>query len=214
MKKIDKRRIEDVLRLTPLQEGMLFHHLQDPASDRYFEQLVLEISAEIEPDSFEKAWNIVIETNEILRAVFRWEKIENPVQIILKKHRLQPKYIDLSGEKASNIKMDAEEILLKDRQEKFDLGEVPFRVTLCKIENRRYRMIISNHHILYDGWSNGIILKEFFAAYDGLCKGNHFLPPVKTGSKFKEFSQWLQNQDKERQAAFWRAYLKGFATPG
>ena len=91
MAKFDKKNIEDVLPLTPMQEGMLFHYLKDPGSDIYFEQLSLEIAGQIDLEHFEQEWNFVIETNEMLRAVFRWEKIEHPIQIILKKHQLQPK---------------------------------------------------------------------------------------------------------------------------
>ena len=73
-------------------------------------------------------------------------------------------------------------------------------------------MIISNHHILYDGWSNGIILKEFFKAYHELCQGGQSLKlPVKP--PFKEFIKWIQSQDRNKQEQFWREYLAGFETP-
>jgi hypothetical protein len=94
MEKLDKRNIEDVLSLTPMQEGMLFHYLKDPQSDHYYEQLSLEISGEIDAEIFKKAWNFVIESNEMLRTIFRWEKVENMVQIILKEHKLHPGYYD------------------------------------------------------------------------------------------------------------------------
>ena len=52
IKKLDKQDIENILALTPLQEGMLFHYLQDPRSGLYFEQLSLEISGEIDVQLF------------------------------------------------------------------------------------------------------------------------------------------------------------------
>jgi hypothetical protein len=162
VERLDPKRIENILALTPLQEGMLFHYLKDPGSDYYFEQLTLQISGEIDVQRFEKAWNFVIETNEMLRTVFRWEKLETPIQIILKEHILHPGYYDLSGLDANEKKKKSEEIKSKDREKKLNLREVPFRVTLRRIGKDKYEMIISNHHILYDGWSNGIILKEFF----------------------------------------------------
>ncbi|HLP57950.1 MAG TPA: condensation domain-containing protein, partial [Candidatus Deferrimicrobium sp.] len=82
MEKLDPNQIENIIALTSLQEGMLFHYLQVPQSQLYFEQLSLEISGEIDVSHFEKAWQVVIETNEMLRTVFRWEKVENPVQIV------------------------------------------------------------------------------------------------------------------------------------
>jgi tyrocidine synthetase-3 len=213
MDKLDKKNIEDVLALTPMQEGMLFHYLKDPDSEQYFEQLSLEISGKIDKEIFEKAWNFVIETNEMLRAVFRWEKVENPVQIILKEHRLQPRYFDFQGKSANDAQNQLDEIKVKDREQKFDLQEVPFRVTLCKTGANKYEMIISNHHILYDGWSNGTILKEFFDAYANLSitPGNEGMKEVKT--RFKEFLSWIFQQDSHKQKIFWSQYLGDFDTP-
>jgi polyketide synthase PksJ len=211
MKKLDKDNIEDILALTPMQEGMLFHYLKDPGSDYYFEQLSLDISGEINIEFFETAWNFVIETNEMLRTVFRWEKVEKPSQVILKEHPCKVIFYDWSDKDSSQKKAVLEEIKDKDRRETFDLHQVPFRVILCKLDEREFEMIVSNHHILYDGWSNGIILKEFFKAYHTLCKGEQWIKPlVKT--PFKEFIKWIQSQDRNKQQHFWREYLAGLET--
>jgi hypothetical protein len=211
--KIDSKNIRDILALTPLQEGMLFHYLQDPHSGLYFEQLSLEISGEIDSRHFEKAWDVVTETNEMLRTVFRWEKLEKPSQIVLKKHKCKVIFYDLSDKDSSQKKTALEEIKDKDRRETFDLHQVPFRVILCKLEEKKHAVIISNHHILYDGWSNGIILKEFFKAYhesDSYNGGRPLKIPVKP--PFKEFIKWTQNQDRNKQRHFWREYLTGLET--
>jgi amino acid adenylation domain-containing protein/non-ribosomal peptide synthase protein (TIGR01720 family) len=209
-KKLDKKNIEDILVLTPMQEGILFHYLEDPGSENYFEQLSLDISGKIDVRLFEKAWNFLVETNEMLRTVYRWKKVENPVQIILKDYEVKPVYHGFSSRESRQNKQWMEEIKAKDREEKFDLQEVPFRITLCKIREDKYRMIISNHHILYDGWSNGIILKEFFGAYCDLFAGKELVRPVKT--KFIEFIKYIKNQDESRQEKFWMDYLKSFGT--
>ena len=150
IEKMDNKNIEDILSLTPMQEGLLFHFLKDPQSEKYFEQLSLKISGELKIELFEKAWNFVIETNEMLRTVFRWEKVENPIQIVLKEYKLQPEYYGFSDRNFSHKKKWIEEIKTRDREKKFDLKEVPFRVTLCKVKEGEdeYLMIISNHHIL------------------------------------------------------------------
>jgi amino acid adenylation domain-containing protein len=206
-KKLDKKNIQDIFALTPTQEGMLFHYLKEPGSEAYHEQLSLDITGNIDIRCFEAAWNFVIETNEMLKAVFRWEKVENPIQIILKEHRHQPRYFDLSEKDNCQKKNSLEKIKTKDRKKKFDLREIPFRVTLCKIGSAKYQMIVSNHHILYDGWSNGIILKEFFNAYNDLVHKRNPIKPVK--NKFKEYVKWLKNQEKNKQEKFWGEYLKG-----
>ncbi len=203
-----KKNIEDILALTPMQEGMLFHYLKDTQSDHYFEQLSLGISGEINVDVFEKAWNAVIQANEMLRVFFRWEKAENPVQVVLKEYKLQPLYVDLSGSNSHQKRKQLEEIKRNDRREKFDLRNVPLRITLCKLEENKYDMIISYHHILYDGWSNGIILRELLNAYDDLVKGKIPLKPAK--NKFKSYVKWLYSQDLNAAKQYWEKYLAGF----
>jgi hypothetical protein len=207
MKTINPKNIENILALTPMQEGMLFHYLKNPQGELFLEQLSLEISGEISVDHFEKAWNSVTANNEMLRTLFHWEKLEKPVQISLKEHQCNVIFYDLSDKESGRKKRALEEIKNKDRHEAFDLHRVPFRVILCKLAEKQYEMIISNHHILYDGWSTGIILEEFLGVYNHLWKGNKtWEPPVKT--KFKTFIQWLQSQDTRKQRKFWEEYLR------
>jgi non-ribosomal peptide synthetase component F/acyl carrier protein len=210
MKRLDKKNIEDILALTPMQEGMLFHYLKDPGSDKNFEQLYLEISGKMDIKRFRKAWNFVIDTNEMLRTVFWWERVTRPIQLVLKKHSLDLRYFDISENGRSKNETDKliEDIKSKEREKKLDLFDVPFRVTLCKIAKDKYGIIISHHHILYDGWSNSIILREFFNAYEILSHQKTPMKPVK--GKFKEFIMWIQIQDKEAQKKFWKEYLEGF----
>jgi len=189
----------------------LFHYLKNPGSPHYFEQLCLELAGEIDVQHFQNAWNAVIETNEMLRTVFRWEKLEKPSQIILKEYKCKAIFYDLSDKDSSQRETALDEIKNKDRGDTFDLRQVPFRVILCKLAEKKYEMIISNHHILYDGWSNGVILKEFFNAYRASSKGEILTPPVKSG--FKEFVKWIQRQDTAEQEKFWGNYLNDFDAP-
>jgi len=210
LKKINKKDIEDIIALTPTQEGMLYHYLKDPDSDYYFEQLSLIITGEINFNCFKQAWDFVVETNEVLRSCFRWDMVKKPVQIILKRHQPQVVFHDFSsrGIKENDKLKLIEEIKEKDRKNRFDLNSVPFRVLLCKIHECRYEMIISNHHILYDGWSNRIILKEFFSSYMDLLRQKSPGKPVK--HRYKEYTPGIQRQDRDKLRKYWTGYLKGF----
>jgi len=210
-----RENIEDIIALTPLQEGMLFHYLNDSIGacnrDMYFEQLSIDITGRIDIENFEKAWNRVVETNEVLRTVFRWEKMKTPIQLVLKEHKIKPLYYGFPGGEDVKKAGIIEKIKTKDKEKIFNLQEVPFRITLGKIEKDRFVMLVSHHHILYDGWSTGIIFKEFFLAYNDLCGGKRLLkPPVKT--KFKEFVKWIQKQDKQKAGRYWQESLEGFDT--
>ncbi|UCH94257.1 MAG: amino acid adenylation domain-containing protein [Candidatus Aminicenantes bacterium] len=209
--KIDQKNIENILALTPMQEGMLFHYLKDPENHYYFEQLSLQVSGSVDIHCLEQAWNLVIETNEMLRTVFRWQKLKEPTQIILKAHRVTLRYYERDGRDTHQW---IEEIKARDRNETFDLQQVPFRVTLGKIDTQRYIMIISHHHILYDGWSTGIVLTEFLAAYRDLVNKKYPVKPLKT--KLEEFIRWKQNREKEiavKKEKFWNTHLAGFEPP-
>ncbi|MCP4149958.1 MAG: AMP-binding protein, partial [bacterium] len=201
MRTAEKENVENVLALTPMQAEMLFYYRKEPNSRHYYEQLNLEINGRIEPQYFEKAWNCVISTNQMLRTLFRWEKISSPMQVVLKKHTITPTYYQLSQQENQ-----LEELLQADREKSFDLREVPFRVTLCQTGERTYHMLISNHHIIYDGWSNGLIISEFFAAYNHLVKGNEITPTLKT--PFQEYVKWLQSRDESKQARYWKNNLR------
>lgn len=208
--KIDEKAVEDIYSLTPMQEGMLFHYLKTPAGSLYVDQLCLELSGEIKTDIFQSAWKTVQSTNETLRTVFRWEGVKEPVQIVLNQPDLELKILQLSVTDSIQLEEDLEEIKKNDRQRGFDLREVPFRVTLVCRAKRRCTMIVTNHHIIYDGWSTGIILNEFLGTYQRLLSREEVSVPKK--SKYKEFVKWVRVRRswEERQSAFWKEYLYGY----
>lgn len=205
-KKIDKSNIEDIIKLTPLQEGILFHYLSNPESKQYNEQLWISIYGHIEEDLFEKAWDFVINTNEMLRTLFRWDKLEHPIQMILKKLKVKIEKYNLTG---SNYgKSDLENIREKIRTTPVNIETEPFKIVLIKVEKEKYELIIINHHILYDGWSNAIILNEFMVAYKKLLNREPLLDIQK--NKFKEYIKWFENKNSKEQRFFWSDYLNGF----
>jgi amino acid adenylation domain-containing protein len=209
-KKIDKSNIEDILALTPLQDGMLYQYLINSESDQYFEQLSLSLYGELDIGNMEKAWKYVIKNNQMLRTVFRWESLEKPIQIILKDLDIPFVLVDYSGQNGINSTELLERARQNDRSQKIDISSNPLRVTICKIGKNEHEIIISNHHIIYDGWSNGIILKELFYAYNELCSGRE---PVKNPkNSYKEFVKYIQKKDKSKQESFWKEHLEGFDT--
>lgn len=207
-KKIDRKDVADILELTPMQQGMIFHYMYDFESEQYFEQLSLNVTGMVKYEEIKKAWNFVAENNEILRTVFRWDKLEKPIQIILKQKEIPIRQHDISKSNIERRKKLLEDIRQKDKEEGIDLQIEPFRVTLCKLEEEEYEMIISNHHILYDGWSNGILLKEFVEAYTDLLE--HRQPQRKTKTRFKDFVNWVHQQNPNMQKKYWVNYLSGF----
>jgi len=211
--KIDKRNLEDMLGLTSMQEGMLFHYLSNPASKQYFEQIRLQLSGKIDIQLFKEAWHIVGQTNEILRSVFRWEKLDEPVQIVLKIKEIPINVFDLSGEKKEKQPVLLDNIIKEDKNKPVDLTSNPLRITLCILKDHKSEMIITFHHILIDGWSTGILLTGFLEVINRLQEGEKPVSIPKT--KYKEFFKWYQlsqSQNPHQQQEFWKNYLEGFDT--
>ncbi|MGM1050340.1 MAG: condensation domain-containing protein, partial [Bacillota bacterium] len=197
--------VEDIISLTSMQEGMLFHYLMEPDSPKYHEQISVCLVGNVNPDVLQKAWDFVVKKNEMLRTVYRWKNIEKPVQIILKSHDVSMRHYDFSKEDPATKEKLLEGIRQADLKDRIDLETETLRIYLCKNTKNEYTMVVSNHHILYDGWSNAIIIRELLEAYNALYKG--LTPESINKSKFKEFVKWSKSQDKARQKAYWANYL-------
>ncbi|HWR62417.1 MAG TPA: condensation domain-containing protein, partial [Clostridia bacterium] len=205
--RISKQKVEDLYALTPVQQGMLFHYLKNPGSEEYLEQLSIRLRGAIDMETVKKAWAYVAQCNDALRTVFRWDKLEAPVQIVLRDFEVPISTVSIKG----NGK-EADELLNKIREEDYsrgiDISENPFRITLVELPGDALEMIITNHHILLDGWSTGIIIKEFMEAYESISRGREL--KNKSKMKIKEFILWLQKLDMKEQHAYWKSYLKGY----
>ena len=207
--RLNKNLIEDVLALTPMQEGMLFNYLSKPYSNEYFEQLSLNISGNINMDCFGKAWNLVVGNNSSLRTIFRWNDIDNNLQLIVKPFDFKTKFLDFSEIVDKN---EREKLLNKfkndDLKNKFNLEDISFRIALCKMDENEYVMIMSSHHILFDGWSTGIIIKEFIDNYRAISNNEEVIKVNKT--KYKEFVKYLKERKIQDHEKFWSEYLEGY----
>jgi hypothetical protein len=203
-----KKNIETILALTPMQEGMLYHYLKDPRGQHYFGQLILDLTGEIEPRLFEQAWNLVVQSNEMLRTVFSWKKLKSPVQIVLKSHQIKVRNYDLTASYHQEKDQLVRRIIIKDRSKIFDLQQVPFRVTLLQTSDAQYRLIVSSHHILYDGWSSVNIVKGLVRAYES-SRLRSRIPPLPVPS-YRHYIHWLSKQDKHEGLCYWESYLEGY----
>ena len=199
--KLKKDNVEEILSLTPMQQGMLYHYIQNPDSDLHFQQMSLTLSGDIKFQYIEDAFNVLIERNEALRTVFRWEKIDNPIQIIMKTHRIKMNKHDFSSFREEEKEEKLIKVRKMDKEEKFNLEQVPIRITWCKLSPSECELIISNHHILYDGWSNALLLKEFFGIHHSMIKGQQL--EVVKNDNLKEYIKYIRNRNPEIEKAYW-----------
>jgi len=94
--KVNNQNIEDIIALSPTQEGILFHCLKEPEVPLYLSQVALHITGELDAEILQKALNWMAVDNDCLRSVIRWENLSQPVQIVLKQQKLILSQEDLS----------------------------------------------------------------------------------------------------------------------
>ncbi len=207
-----KKDIESIHYLSPLQEGLLFHAVSDAAADPYFTQTGFVIDGELDLKSFEEAWHTVMERHPILRTGFVWEGVKQPMQVARRDVRVPLQILDWRAHHSESWDESLAVLLREDRRKPFNLLLPPMmRLTLIKIEDSRWYFINSHHHILLDGWSVALLLREVLICYDALAQGRQpVLPPVRP---YAEYLTWLRSRDLQAAEAFWRTDLAGFETP-
>ncbi|RNB58932.1 amino acid adenylation domain-containing protein [Brevibacillus gelatini] len=206
-----ERSIENVYPLTPLQEGMLFHSLYEQTGGDYVVQFSMTMH-HLQVDVFQQAWQKVVDRHPILRSSFIWDGVAKPHQIVRKHVPVSVVEKDLRHLPADQQKAEWDAFLEADRRSSFAITEPPLmRWTLFRISDEAYRFIWSFHHVLLDGWSVPLVMKDWFAAYLALADGKD----IQLGAvqPFSHYVAWLQRQDLQAAERFWRSHLKGIYAP-
>ena len=182
-------RIADVLPLTPLQQGLLFHtSTAQGGDDVYAVQLDITFSGALDQDRLREALHTVVTRHPNLAARF-CAQFDEPVQIIPADPVLPWRYIDLDGVTV-DVDEQVEEICAAERVAVCDLAEQSaFRAALIRTAPDRHRLVLTNHHIVLDGWSLPILLGEIFAGYYG-----RQLPAAPS---YRHFVGWLAGRDRD-----------------
>ncbi|GGK73152.1 amino acid adenylation domain-containing protein [Mangrovihabitans endophyticus] len=203
--------LQDILPLSPLQEGILFHHVYDTtAPDIYAVQIVVDLAGALDAAALRAAANGLLRRHANLRAGFRYEGISRPVQIVPRWAETPWQEIDLRDLEPERVPRETERIVAADRARRLDLARPPLlRFTLLLLPGARHRLILTFHHILLDGWSIPLLWGELLALYraHGDDRG---MPPVRP---YKDYLSWLAEQDQGAAQRAWRAALDGLSEP-
>jgi len=205
--------LDAIYNLSPLQEGMLFHTLRTPASGVYVVQYSCLLKGDLDVVAFERAWQSVVDRQSVLRTAFIWEELEEAVQVVQAEVKLSLGHQDWRGMTVQEQAERLDVYLKVDRGRGFDLVSAPLmRLILIQIADDAYQFVWSFHHILLDGWSVPIILKEVFSFYEAFSRGEELeLAPA---PPYREYIAWLRRRDLTNDEAFWRDMLKGLTEPG
>ncbi|WP_156803200.1 non-ribosomal peptide synthetase, partial [Mycobacterium gordonae] len=198
-------RVADILPLTPLQQGLLFHAGTTRGNDDtvYAVQLAFTVTGPLDPDRLRAAVHTVITRHPHLVARF-CRRFDEPVQIILADPQPGWCYVDSDDADPEDLVArlcTAERAAVCD----LDADQPVFRVALIRIAADRHRVVLTNHHIVMDGWSLPIVLGEIFASY------HH--QRLAAAIPQRRFVSWLAERDLDAAHLAWQRLLAGFDTP-
>jgi NRPS condensation-like uncharacterized protein len=207
-----KAAIADLYPLTPLQQGLWFHELLDPESGTYFIQSVMRIDGSLNRDAFRRAWEAVVARHPILRTRIVWESLEHPLQVVQLKVELPWAEQDWRDSPADEDQAQLSDFLDADRARGLDLTQAPLmRLTLIRVAEHSAIFVWSFHHLILDRWSVDVVLQKVWSAYEALVEGRPL--PFRSLRPYRDYLQWLKDQDLNRAEQFWRQFLRGFTAP-
>ncbi|MEM7555890.1 MAG: amino acid adenylation domain-containing protein [Cyanobacteria bacterium P01_A01_bin.84] len=216
---MNKKQIQDIYPLSPMQQGMLFHSLYAPNSGVYIIQVSFEIHGSLDIAAFEQAWKVTIDTYPILRTAFVWEKIEKPLQVVGREVKVPIVLIDWSSLEELRQNQQLEELLYNQRKQGFNLAKAPLmRLILIHKQPHCYQFIWIYHHLLLDGWSVPLVLKSVLNTYSVISKDKYSIKSLSESNinkprPYKNYIAWLQQQNLYEAEQFWRKKLAGFSVP-
>ena len=170
----------------------------------------LAFEGELDRKALEQAFMELIKRHESLRTSFVAveggirQKIEDAVPF-------QLQYTDLSAEDQSMERVRA--LARKEAVRPFDLEKTPLiRVSIVKISPTRHVMIFNMHHIISDGWSISVMVREFRLLYDAFRLGNPSpLSPLRI--QYRDYAVWqnrlLECRELETHRRYWHEKLSG-----
>jgi len=196
-KSIEKTKKLQYYPLSSQQKRLYTLNRIDPNGTSYNISAGIHLYGEIDIEKFIDVFNIIVSRHEALRTSFKLID-GTPSQIINDKVKFNVNYQKLSREDAENYK--------KNFISPFNLEKAPLmKITLVKIEDvKEYLLLLDMHHIISDGTSMGLIVKEFCSLYEGLE-----LP--KTKLQYRDYTMWQNKEMKDNgyevQKNYWKNIL-------
>jgi amino acid adenylation domain-containing protein len=210
-------RIERVPRTGPLplsfsQRRLWFLDQLSPGSAVYNIPHPLEIAGRLDPQILQAALSAVVRRHEALRTTFQSLDGE-PVQVIAPADPFPLPIVDLQGLHEGERSREAARLLENESLRPFDLGVGPtFRTVLVRLDREQYLLLLTMHHIVADGWSLEILVRELAALYDAFAAGRPS-PLPELPVQYADFAvwqrRWLTGETLARQLDYWRRRLAG-----
>ncbi len=203
---------DGALPLSFAQERLWFLDRLQPGEAVYNLPLVLRLRGELDAAALAAAFGEIVRRHEVLRTVFA-ERDGEPVQVVLAAACWELPAVDLAGLPAAAREREAVRLAGDEAARPFDLAGGPLlRTTLLRFAGREHGLLLDFHHIVSDGWSAGVLVREIGALYAAAREGRPS-PLPELPIQYADFAlwqrRWLAGEALDRHVDYWRQRLRG-----
>ncbi|ERT05439.1 non-ribosomal peptide synthase TIGR01720 domain protein [Lyngbya aestuarii BL J] len=213
---IPKRKTEDNLPLSFAQQRLWFIHQLDPETSAYNIPVAWHLNGHLNLAILVQTLNEVVRRHESLRTTFNSIENNQPQQTISSHFTLDIPIIDLQILSENHRDSEVKRLAKQEAKRPFNLNQYQLiRVTLLKISETQFILLLTLHHIIADGWSRGVLLKEFSAIYKAFSEQKPS-PLPELNIQYVDFAiwqqQWLSGEELKTQLTYWKQQLKNLTT--
>ncbi|QSQ26356.1 amino acid adenylation domain-containing protein [Pyxidicoccus parkwayensis] len=203
---------EGALPLSFAQQRLWFLEQLEPGGSAYNEAVLVRVDGSLDVGMLERCLREVVRRHAILRATFR-DEAGTPVQRISSEVRLTLAQVDLTSFSESTRPAEVERRVGEEALRPFDLASgPPLRAMLFQLDAREHSLLLVLHHLVSDGWSLGVLVREVAALYRAFSTGRES-PLPEPSVQYVDFAswqrEWLHGDALESQLAYWRTRLDG-----
>jgi amino acid adenylation domain-containing protein len=198
--------------LSFVQQRLWFIHQLEPDSAAYNIPATVRLSGKLNTAALARSLSEVVRRHEILRTTFV-EAACGLGQVIAPAATLNMSLSDLAGLSESERESEASRLAETSARLPFDLEEGPLlRAHLIRLAEAEHLLSLVLHHIISDGWSLSLLVRELTQLYEAFSQGKPS-PLADLGFQYADYAvwqrDWLQGEELERQLAYWRRQLAG-----
>lgn len=190
------------------QQRLWFLQKLDPENPAYNTPAAIRIDGDLNVAVLEKVFKFIVSRHEILRTEFK----EINGKIIQRLHpEIDVEIIKTDLEHSTEKDKRADELINKDIRIAFAPDKIPlFRIHLYRLNHNRHILMLNLHHIIFDGWSLGVMIDELVRLYSDFYAGRESsLPPLEI--QYADFAFWermmIETKIWQRQLEFWKNAL-------
>ena len=198
------------LPLSFAQQRLWFLDRLQPGDPAYNIPAAVRLKGAIDLTALERSFQTIIDRHEALRTTFG--AVEGrPIQLIIPEPTFALSVIDLQHFPQSQREAEAVRLAAEEAQQPFDLANWPLmRVNLLQLGDTESILLLTIHHIIADGWSLGVIVREMATLYEAFCTGKPS-PLPELSIQYADYAvwqrNWLSGEVLEQKLAYWKQHL-------